>query len=291
MAVPDRIRRIVVPLADKIVYASNAYVSLKSTVNQLGDQLIDFTTPVSGGEDARLREAAALIRPMTGDDLSLVRVGGDRDGGYVMASDFAAVGAVSVGVGPDVSWDQDVARRGLRVSMFDPTVRKLPQPVPGGQFFKVGIGGSTRTEEFRPLRDLVLMAGFGAQDELILKIDVEGAEYPSLEWLSPDDLNQFRQIAIELHRLADLADPMAAESILNTLRVLAAGHVPVHVHANNYDDLVRFDRNWFPNAVEVSYVRRDLLQNPRPAVEVASGWDRPCDPRVPEIPLEALTRL
>lgn len=291
MAVSPWVRRIVVPIADKIVYASTAYVSVKSTLNQLGDQLIDFSGPVTGPADERLREAVRLVRPMTGEGLRLLRVGGDHDGGYVMADDFAVSGAVSIGVGPDVSWDVDVAGRGIPVALFDPTVRRLPTPVPGGRFHRVGVSGLDRTQEYRPLPELVRMAGFAGRTDLLLKVDVEGAEWSALAALTPADLAPYRQMAFELHGLSDLADPDRARQVLDGLALLAEGHVPIHVHANNYDDLVRFDRAWFPNAIEVSYVRRDLLPDPVPSTSIASPLDRPCDPRVPEIPLEGILAL
>lgn len=291
MATADWFKRLVVPVADKIVYASNAYVGLKSTVNSLGDQLIDFTKPPTGPADERLHELARLVQPMTGTGLRLVRVGGDTDGGYVMADDFAASGAISVGVGPDVSWDQDIAARGITVALFDPTIRKMPAPVQNSRFFKVGIGGNDAPIGYNPLPQLVRMAGFGADDELILKVDVEGAEWDSLAALTADDLRRYRQMAFELHGLSALNDPVQADRVLGALRLLATHHVPIHAHANNYDDLVRFDDNWFPNAIEVSYLRKDLIVDPMPASTVSSPLDRPCDPRTADIPLDALARI
>lgn len=291
MATADWFKKLVVPMADKVVYASHAYVSLKSTVNELGERLIDFDGPSRGPADDRLRQVAALIRPMTAEGLELVRVGGNHDGGYVMANDFTVGGAISVGVGPDVTWDQAVAARGIPVAMFDPTVRKLPDSVAQGRFFKVGIGGAEPIPGYRTLPGLVELAGFSRNSDLLLKVDVEGAEWESIAALEGSDLEQYRQMAFEFHGLKGLKNAKQGELITAVLEKLARNHIPIHVHANNYDELVRFDRNWFPNSVEVTYVRKDVLGQPVPAAKIASELDRPCDPRVSEIPLEAMTLL
>lgn len=292
MATAEWFKRLVTPLADKIVYASGAYVGVKSTINGLGETLIDFDRAPTGLADERLHALARLIRPITSDSLRLVRVGGDHDGGYVMADDFdGVVGAISIGVGPDVTWDRAISDRGIRVAMFDPTVRRLPERVERGQFFRVGIGQASGSSTYRPLPELVTMANLPGHGDLLLKVDVEGAEWPSFERVEASHLQRCRQLAFEFHGLGALHDTASADRILTVLASLSAHHAPIHVHANNYDDLVRFDGNWFPNAIEVTYLRRDRLGDARPTEVIADALDRPCDPRVPEIPLEALARL
>jgi hypothetical protein len=292
--VDPRVRRLLTPLFDKVVYASTAYVELKSTVNQLATSLVDFAPAPAGSADVRLREAAALLRPWQLEGDRLVRIGAGRDGGYVMVADEIATasGAVSVGVGPDVSWDADIAARGVPVAMFDPTVRRPPQRVPGAAFHRVGLAATSDARgTYRPLGDLLRLTGFAPDGQLLLKIDAEGAEWAALASLRPGELTGYRQIVAELHELSRLADPEAAGPVLAALRGLARTHLPVHIHANNYSRLVRFDRYWFPDTVEVSFLRRDLAGGARPATRVAADGDVACDPRVPEISLEGLLTL
>ena len=294
MTVSPRIRRLVTPLFDKVVYASTAYVELKSTVNQLAAGLVDFSAAPAGAADHRLREALTLLRPWQVPGSPQVRVGGDRDGGYVMLADEIATAsaAISIGIGPDVSWDADIAGRGLPVAMFDPTVRKPPVKVPGAAFHRIGVGGSSTPDgSYRPLRDLVRLSGFVDGGDLLLKMDVEGAEWSVLSALAPDELSGYRQIVTELHELSRLADPGAAGPVLTALRTLSHTHLPFHVHANNYSRLVRFDRYWFPDTIEVSFLRRDLARAAHPATQVTSPCDVACDPRVEEIHLEGLLTL
>jgi hypothetical protein len=292
LAVSPRIRRLVTPLADQIVYASTAYTDLKSTLNQQSNRLVAFSRSAAGPADERLRKAVRLLRPYRVPGVELVRVGGAHDGGYLMSPGLGAVdGAISLGVGPDVSWDLDVARRGVKVAMFDPTVRRLPTKVPNGAFYRIGVCGQTEgNARYRPLNDLVAMAGFPPGAELLLKMDVEGAEWPTISSMD-GGLADYQQIVVEMHQLSRLADADRSGEILSSLQRLAATHVSVHVHANNYSRLLRFDDDWFPDAVEVSYLRRDLADSPSLASRIRSPLDVPSDPRVAEIDLEGILEL
>ena len=54
-----------------------------------------------------------LISPVSAMNVRKLRVGGAADGGYVMLDDLDRIGVCySPGVGPDVSWDLEMARRG-----------------------------------------------------------------------------------------------------------------------------------------------------------------------------------
>jgi hypothetical protein len=277
---------------DQIVYASTPYTELKSTLNQQASRLIDFGSPAGGPRDERLRAALRHLVPHEVPGVDLVRVGGRHDGGYVMADDFDVVGAVSVGVGPDVSWDSDIGGRGIPVAMFDPTVRRLPARVPNGRFFRIGVSGSGSTDSsYRPLDDLVDMAGFHATGDLLLKIDVEGAEWAALSSAADRAMARYRQVVVEMHHLSRLADENRAADVLAALTRLARTHVPLHLHANNYSRLLRFDHDWFPDAVEASFVRRDLASGAHPASRVRTELDYPSDPRVEEIDLSGVLSL
>lgn len=287
---PKWFKQLTIPLADKIVYASSAYVSMKSTLNDLSRNLVAFEGVPQGGADERLLTFCRAIRPMTSPDLSLVRVGALSDGGYVMADPLSAGGAISIGVGSDVSWDADIGSRGIRVAMFDHTVRRPPAPVPNGTFHRIGIG-SASTANVQPLDELLAIAGLDGHDDLLLKIDVEGAEWAVLTGPQPLNLLPFMQIVIELHGIGALRDEWEATRVLAAMEHLSETHTPIHVHANNYDELVRFGEWWFPNAIELSLIRKDLLPDPRPASSIRTDLDAPCDPRVTEIDVTGLTRL
>ena len=153
----------------------------------------------------------------------------------------------------------------------------------------MGISGTPEGTNFRPLPDLVAVAGFSREENLLLKMDVEGAEWASLSVLSGSDLQQFRQIAIEFHGLSSLESTSTNDSLFEALNILASGHLPIHVHANNYSRLVRFNRYWFPDAIEVTYLRKDIAGSELGPAKLPSELDAPCDPRVADIAMTALS--
>jgi hypothetical protein len=293
VVVSDRVRRLVTPLVDQIVYASTAYTELKSALNDQSRVLVDLSRPSGGPADERLRVAVDMLRPFDLVGRELIRVGGEHDGGYLMAPELSGVsGAISLGVGPDVSWDADLGRRGIRVAMFDPNVRRLPGRVANGSFHRIGVSGTDdSTARFRPLPELVAIAGLSEEHDLLLKMDVEGAEWSVLATLPDRGLSDYQQVVAELHHLGQLADRVNGERMLTGLRALTRTHVPVHVHANNYSRLWRFDDHWFPDAVEVSFVRRDMVGEIHTATRVRSALDVPSDRRVADIDLEGLLAL
>ena len=281
------IRQRVQAVCDQIVYASAAYVDLKSTTNAMADSMIDFSRQPRTTADHQIDRIAELIRPIAVPDDQLIRVGGDGDGGYVMVDGLRVDGAISIGVGPDVSWDRDVALRGIPVVMFDHTVRRLPAKVPGGVFHRIGVGVG---DSLKPLSSLLEIAGFQESSNLLLNIDVEGAEWEVFQTADSELLARFQQVVCELHGFEAVDGGAGGDRIVSALERLSTTHVPVHLHANNYSRIIRFGDLWFPSAVEVSWVRRDLASDMEPRSGIRSMHDRPNDSRVSEIDLEGILR-
>ena len=279
------------PMFDQVVYSSQAYVDLKSTLNDLSPWLIDFSQSSESEMESRIRSIAKLIYPFTSSEVNFVRVGAAGDGGYVMADDFRVQGAISIGIGKDNSWDVDIAGRGIPVAMFDPTIRRPPQSIAGSKFYRIGIAEKAKGKRMLPLEQINQIAGFAGTDDLILKVDIEGHEWNVLESLQQAELLRYRQIVVEFHNLGQIYEDQFAEQVEGVLRKLWTDHIPAHLHANNYNRIVRFGRHWFPDAVEVTYVRRDLMKFPAPALTIRKQLDCPCDSRVSDISLEGLTHL
>ncbi len=123
----------------------------------------------------------SLLAPMDPVGVAKTRIGGDRDGGYVMLDCLRAGAPVlSYGVGPDVSFDLAMAERGHPVTAFDHVVEVLPGEHPNLRWVREGIG--ERDEPAARIASLSTHAARYAPDgeDMILKIDVEGAEWHAL---------------------------------------------------------------------------------------------------------------
>lgn len=170
-----------------------------------------------------------------------------------MLDDFRRVGiAYSFGISGDVSWDRDMAERGYDIFMYDPTIANLPEERLEFHFFRKGIAGAA-SGEYDTLEHFIQQNHHEAVRHMILKMDVEGAEWDALLTCPEEVLQSFDQIVMEFHGMTFAKD---AEKRLATLRKLARTHIPIHVHANNCGDEYIIDGRWYTEAWEVTYALR-----------------------------------
>ncbi|HYE84799.1 MAG TPA: FkbM family methyltransferase [Vicinamibacterales bacterium] len=207
----------------------------------------------------RCAQIIDLLSPMD-VDAGYVRLGKHHDGGYVMVDDITPEtvdAAYGFGISRDVSWDQAIAARGISVLLFDHLVREFPPLGPRARAFKVGITGHQRGPLLQTLGELVAEHGHGDSDRLILKMDVEGAEWDVLNQVPGAVLDQFRQIVIEFHGLTAAVhrgDEFA--EVIEALRRLNVTHQSVHVHGNCARLPLWVGPLVLPDLLEVTFVRR-----------------------------------
>jgi hypothetical protein len=237
-----------------------------------------------------------FVRPLSCEGLRKVRVGNPTgDGGYVMADDFGAVsGALSLGIGDDISWDLSIAARGIPVFQFDHTVEP-PESGKGNpllHFNKVGIGAvDSDAGPMRTISRILSEEMAGCRGDLILKMDIDGAEWDVLAAMPDDVLARFRQICIEVHN--PLGRPSDGAARMRNLRIferLATSFAPVHLHANNAGPVRTFLGSAVPKLLEITYLRRDG-RTFAPSQEAFPGpLDVPNVRNVPEIPLDGFLK-
>ena len=197
------------------------------------------------------------------EDFDLVRIGRDNDGGYILLDDFKTGGiAYSFGISNDVSFDKDIASKGYDVFMYDHTIEGLPKQEkenPRFHFFRQGIAdGKTQDERLKSLEYFISQNHHENQRDMILKMDVEGAEWGFLESVKTETLSQFSQLIFEFH---GINNPYFHKSILNTLKKINKTHQLVHLHGQNWGQnwghYISIDNKIFCDQIEVLYVLRD----------------------------------
>lgn len=246
----------------------------------------DFGDIAAGGHDlgrdaaGRVRAILRLIEPRDAIGVRKVRLGNPHDGGYVMLDDFDGIAAAySLGISDDVSWDRDVAARGIDVFQYDHTVEGPPEGDARFRFHRIGIAGEDSADgAFRSLPSLLRENGHRDGGDLLLKCDIETAEWQALAALSPDELQLFRQIVVEVHGLRDLHQPAFAALAEPVFAVLAASHAVVHVHGNNHAACAVTAGVPVPTVLELTYVRREGKRFARPRRPFPGPLDRPNNP-------------
>lgn len=211
-----------------------------------------------------IRDIAATLALLTPWDIpgrGKLRIGAARgDGAYILLDMLRPSQKVlSFGVGRNVAFDRDMAERGHEVFLYDHTVAGLPVEHPRLHFHALGIGGaSDPATRLLSLADHVAAIA-EAGDDMILKMDVEGAEWPALAAAPPALLARFEQVVLEIHGLAALGKPAWRTRIATGLARLCGTHTLFHVHANNHAPPVVVEGFTVSNLLEVSWVRTDLV--------------------------------
>ncbi|MBR3497488.1 MAG: FkbM family methyltransferase [Selenomonadaceae bacterium] len=187
-----------------------------------------------------------------------VRLGRNFDGGYIMVNNFNAAGvAYSFGINDDVSWDTDMAKRGYEIFMYDPTIDSLPENHERFHFFKEGIFGvEVKEKSLDTLENFIRRNGHEHESNMILKMDVEGAEWSFLSTVTSETLNQFDQLLFEFHYMIRPKDMSVMNETLACLKKITRTHSLVHLHANNCGSFLVLDEKiLIPDVLELTYVK------------------------------------
>ena len=158
------------------------------------------------------------------------------------------------GLALNVSWDKDMASRGYDVFMYDHTIDALPEENPHFHWSKLGISDGTGNDNrLKTLDELIKANHHEDKHNMLLKMDVEGAEWGFFEQVSSETLSQFGQMTFEVHEILRHPNP---ERILSALRKINRTHQLIHIHANNNGNYISFGHKKFCNYLELSYVLR-----------------------------------
>ena len=183
-----------------------------------------------------------------------IRLGNKGDGGYVIANIPYYDCYISAGVGGDESFSNDIINHfNITESHgFDGTINALPLNRPTNMsFYKMNLS------TYKSKHTVNLRTYINKFDNIFLKMDIEGHEFPWLNSLSLDDLNKFKQITIEFHGINDDSFGFEQSLKINCLKKLFKTHYIVHAHGNNNCGVT----NNIPDVIEITYVRKDVIGN------------------------------
>jgi hypothetical protein len=226
----------------------------------------------------------AELQPVKLANCQLARFGESNDGGYLLCANLltAVKSAYSYGISGYDGWGCDVSKR-LHVAVHQYDCFDPKRPVCAGgdtRFHSECIGPQTSTDEDgRPFDTLErqLAKNGDAGKHVVIKMDVEGAEWPSLAQASDDVIDRIDQLAIELHDF----DRDVGKFLSVVLRLKRFFHV-AHLHFNNYSCMTGLEP--FPaQAYEVLFVNKRLATGDATgAVTRPTMLDAPNDPSRPD---------
>jgi hypothetical protein len=226
----------------------NRYLSLRSAT-------ITALTPVN-----RVEALIQTLWPIKTEH-DLIRLGPSLDGGYLVPDDLTGITACfSPGVGEECRFELDCVKRGMRVYMADASVDE-PEGFPDQCKFRKQFIGAYSREEYISMDQWISDDLGDQQEDLLLQMDIEGAEYEVLLALARSSLKRFRIMVIEFHRLERLWNEPYFQLISNVFGKLLETHACVHSHPNVCSGIIDHEGVSMPRNIELTFLRRDRFQS------------------------------
>jgi hypothetical protein len=173
------------------------------------------------------------LRPVTLQNCELTRVGGRYDGGYLMCKNLLAgiQTAYSYGIGTDDYWGCQISTT-HKVPVHQYDCFKPTKVACDGAIFKLNaecVGPRAEKIDGRPFDTIAnqIAKNGDTGKKMVVKIDVEGAEWDAILATPDSVLAQIDQMPMELHGLDN-------QKILDGIRKLKRHFHLVYVHFNNF---------------------------------------------------------
>lgn len=222
-----------------------------------------------------------LLQPVTLANCTLERFGEPHDGGYLVCANLltSVESGYSYGISGYDQWGCDISRKlKVRVHQYDCFDTRQPACPEGDMRFHPECVGPAREEQDgRPFDTLgaQITKNGDRNRRLVLKIDVEGAEWDSFV-LAPDWVfEQIDQLVVEFHGVE-------SDRFIAAVRRLTDFFHVAHVHFNNYScdpALAPFPAS----AYEVLFVNKKVgVLDPTGTPESPHPLDAPNNPNAPD---------
>lgn len=191
-----------------------------------------------------------------------IRLGINKDGGYVIGDNIGEYDCyISAGVSDEESFTRDFIKKfnmnKNQCYAFDSTINDYPYEYTNEiTFIKKNICAletdiTTNLKEYNNL-----------YNNIFLKMDIEGGEYPWLESLNENDLKHYKQISMEFHGINDNSWDSSYDKKVKCFKKLANTHYLIHVHGNNHSGIKQIYNSIIPDVIELTYIRKDVLTHP-----------------------------
>jgi len=217
-------------------------------------------------------------------NLTKIRIGHIHDGGYILLDELNKNTEVvySFGVADDATFESVMYEnyKTPKIRMYDPFVEEIPKfgwraayPTLKAEFYKLGLG-KIKILHFNTLESFI-NENNDFNKNLLLKIDIENAEWESLLVTPSEVLKNFNQIIIEFHELNRISkecskciqninycSPLNTEELkvrYDVMKKLTDDFYIFHAHANNGFPLQVLESIKVPPILELSFVRKDLV--------------------------------
>jgi hypothetical protein len=235
----------------------------------------------------KIKDLIKKIRPIK-TEFELIRLGTNEDGGYLVPDDLTDIACcVSPGVGQTVTFETDLLNRfGIGTHSADGTITELPLNFKPKSYIKKNVNAFNDDQNMTLENWCVNLWDWSLNKDMLLQMDIEGAEYEVL--LSTPDyvLKKFRIVVIEIHRLEQWPNPGFLFMVEALFNKLLQHFYCVHIHPNNVHNYYQsYGGINFPGVMEITFHRKDRIKNISPRFDFPHKLDFPNSKQKPDHPL------
>jgi hypothetical protein len=206
----------------------------------------------------------------------LIRIGGKGDGGYLLPDDLSGISSCfSPGVDITSTFEEELAETyGINSFMVDFSVDK---PLIENKLFHFDkkFLGNKNDEKFIRLEDWVKNSMCDNYD-LLLQMDIEGAEYEVIIDTPREVFKKFRILVIEFHFLDIIFNKNAFKMVEAVFDKLSNDFTVAHIHPNNSRPIINKNSIDIPELLEFTFFRNDRVSPSDEKLQFPHVLDEQC---------------
>ena len=211
----------------------------------------------------------------------LIRIGGKGDGAYLLPDDLSGISTCfSPGVDITSTFEEELAERyGINSFMVDFSVDKPPIDNKFFHFDKKFLGNKN-DEKFIRLEDWV-KNNTSDNSDLLLQMDIEGAEYEVIIDTPREVFKKFRIMVIEFHFLDMMFNKNSFKMVEAVFDKLSSDFTVAHIHPNNSRPIINKNSIDIPELLEFTFLRNDRVNLNGEKLRFPHDLDEQCAPHRP----------
>lgn len=203
------------------------------------------------------------LHPIRLKNCELIRVGNPLgDGGYLIPDLLTNIKyAFSLGVGPDSTFENDLASQNIKCFMADFSVNGPNINNKNFNFTKKFIKSynSLSSSRFNDWKNECI--GEDNNSGIILQVDIEGDEYSVIPTIDNNTLLQTEIMIVEFHHLTRILNHDYQKYIINCFERILEYFEPVHLHVNNSSSVLFKNNIGIPHLLEATFINKKLIKD------------------------------
>jgi hypothetical protein len=247
---------------------------INKRLNKIGFQL-NRTTSL-----AEIKKFRQMLIPVE-NGIELVRAGSESDGGYLVPNDFEGLKMLISG-GCDESWSFEkffLDTCGLKVIIVDRESKKPKDLAPQVNYVDAWVGEGS-DESLISISSLIENHASAIEPDLIMQLDIEGAEFTELLRIPIKDLLKFRILVVEFHGLERITNREFFRGVISPIFERITNNFDVvHSHANNCCGAINVRGEIIPRVLEVTFHQKSRSSGLKGERRIPHALDAPNEPR------------